>query len=214
MPRVSQPSASRATRRRARTRAALIEAAREIFAERGVEGATIQEITDAADVAKGSFYNHFDSRADLQRAVAEAVLEELGAALDRDVEHRESDPARVIAASLLSTLHTCLEDPALGRFIVRNGDVMEIGAAIGARGRRDLTRGVEVGRFHFGDVDTVLIVLAGAGQALLRARLRGEVDSRAEPHFLALVLRMLGLAADEAQAIAAETVATLERRDR
>lgn len=203
---------SRMERRRARTRAALIEAARGVFAQRGVGGTTIQQITDAADVAKGSFYNHFASREDLQRAVAATVLEEMGAALDRDVERREPDPARVIAASLLSTLRTCLADPAVGGFLVQNADVMEVGASIGARGRRDLVRGAKAGRFRIDDVDTLLVMLAGAAQGLLRARLRGELDRSAESRFIALALRLLGLEADEADAIAAETVDALEGR--
>jgi AcrR family transcriptional regulator len=211
---VSAAPATRTDHRRARTRAALIEAARGLFAKRGIDGATIQEITDAADVAKGSFYNHFASREELQRAVAEAVLEEMGAALDRDVERCEPDPARVVAASLLSTLRTCLEDPALGGFLLQNADALELGAAIGTRGRRDLLRGAKAGRFDIDDVDTVLVVLAGAGLWLLRGRLRGELDATVEPRFLALALRMLGLAHDEADAIASESVDALEARRR
>jgi AcrR family transcriptional regulator len=206
---VTPAPTSRTDRRRAQTRAALIRAAREVFAEHGLDGATIQEITDAADVAKGSFYNHFESREDLQRAVAETVLEELGAALDRDVEQHERDPARVVAKSLLSTLRTCLADPTLGGFVVQNADVLELGAAIGERGRRDLLRGAESGRFRIDDVDTALTALAGAGQALVRARLRGELASQTEPRFIAFALRALGLAADEADTIAAEATASL-----
>ncbi len=185
-----------------------------MFAERGLEGATIQQITDAADVAKGSFYNHFESRDDLQRAVAAAALEELGAALDRDVEQRERDPARVIAASLLSTLRTCLEEPALGGFLLQNADLMEVGGAIVRRGQRDLMRGRRQGRFLVDHVGTLWAALAGAGQGLLRARLRGELDEKAEPRFVALALRMLGLGAEESDAIAAETANALEGKPR
>jgi AcrR family transcriptional regulator len=196
---------TRGHRRRARTRAALIEAAREVFAERGVEGATIQQITDAADVAKGSFYNHFGSREEIHRAVAAAALEALGAALDREVEQREADPARVVAASLLCTLRTCVQDPALGGFLLRTGELMELGnAALGSRGRRDLLRGREAGRFVFGELETLLTALAGAGLALLRRRLAGELGAEADVHFVALALRMLGLSPDEADGIADE----------
>jgi len=208
MPLASAP-ANRSGRRRARTRAALIEAARGVFADRGVEGATIQEITDAADVAKGSFYNHFESREELQRAVAAAVLEDLGAALDRDVEQRESDPARVIAASLLSTLRACLEEPALGGYLVQNAEVLEVGAAIGDRGRRDLLRGRRTGRFAIEDVDALLAALAGAAQGVLRGRLRGDLGPDSELRFVALALRTLGISVEESNAIAAETAKAL-----
>jgi AcrR family transcriptional regulator len=50
--------------RRERTRA-LLDAATELFLERGIEGTTIDEITKAAGVSKGSFYRYFASKAQL-----------------------------------------------------------------------------------------------------------------------------------------------------
>jgi AcrR family transcriptional regulator len=50
------PSASRLDRRKARTRQALIDAAVRLIAEGSGEGASIQEITDKADIGFGSFY--------------------------------------------------------------------------------------------------------------------------------------------------------------
>ncbi|MDQ2784334.1 MAG: TetR/AcrR family transcriptional regulator [Chloroflexota bacterium] len=49
----------RSARRRARTRADLIAAARRVFAARGFHDASIADITAAADVAVGTFYVHF-----------------------------------------------------------------------------------------------------------------------------------------------------------
>lgn len=209
MPPNPAPS-TRTDRRRLRTRAALLEAGRRLFSERGVGGVTIQQITEAADVAKGSFYNHFESREDLQRAAAAAALEQIGAALDQNVEQRERDPARIIATSLLSTLRACLADPALGGFLLQNEDVVEFADAILVRGRRDLIRGRRSGRFDIQDVEVLMAAIAGAGQGVLRARLRGELKAAAETRFIALVLRMLGLEADEAAAIAADAAVTVE----
>jgi AcrR family transcriptional regulator len=205
---------TRTDRRRVRTRTALLEAGRRLFSEQGVDAVTIQDITDAADVAKGSFYNHFASREELQRAAAAAALEELGAALDRDVGQRERDPAQVIAASLLSTLRTCLADPSLGGFLVQNHDVLALGDALAFRGRRDLERGRRSRRFVFEDLDLVLTALAGAGQNVLRARLRGDLDAAAETRFVALALRLLGLEREEADAIATDAANALDGEER
>jgi AcrR family transcriptional regulator len=49
----------RGERRRARTRADLLEAARQVFARRGYHDASIAEITELADVAVGTFYLYF-----------------------------------------------------------------------------------------------------------------------------------------------------------
>lgn len=205
------PNISRNDRRRVRTRSSLIGAARTVFAARGVESATIQEIADTADVAKGSFYNHFDSREDLLSAVAAATLEELGEILDRKVQGHEPDPARVVARSLLCTLRTCSEDPALGGFILQSAQLVEITeAALGARARRDLGDARERGRFRYDDLETVIAAVSGASLELLRRRLRGELDEAAETRLVALMLRMLGVEPDEADEIAAEAHAALE----
>jgi len=208
----SPSAAPRRDRRRARTRAALVDAGRQLFAERDAAGVSIQDITDAADVAKGSFYNHFASREELQRAAAEAALEELGASLDREVEQREDDPARIVARSLLATLRACVADPTLGAFLVHNGDVLGVGDAILVRGRRDLERGRRSGRFQIEDANVLLAAVAGAAAQVLRGRLRGELKPAAEARFVALVLRMLGLGGVEAKDIANEAAASRKRR--
>src|SRR5438132_14402293 len=62
----------RKERRRARTRADLIAAARRVFAARGFHEASIADITAAADVAVGTFYVHFRDK----EAVLAAILDE------------------------------------------------------------------------------------------------------------------------------------------
>ena len=56
------PRESRLDRRKARTRQALIDAAVRLIAEGRGERASIQEITDEADIGFGSFYNHFEEQ--------------------------------------------------------------------------------------------------------------------------------------------------------
>ena len=58
-------STNRLDRRKARTRQALIDAAVRLIAEGRGDRASIQEITEEADIGFGSFYNHFDSKEQL-----------------------------------------------------------------------------------------------------------------------------------------------------
>jgi AcrR family transcriptional regulator len=60
---------NRQSRRRARTRARLIQAAREIIAERGYHEISVADITEAADLGKGTFYLYFDDKAHITREV-------------------------------------------------------------------------------------------------------------------------------------------------
>lgn len=62
--------------RRTATRDRLIEAALGAFAEKGVLGATVEEICDAAGFTRGAFYSNFDSKDDLCVAVLEAQAAE------------------------------------------------------------------------------------------------------------------------------------------
>ncbi|GAB7101984.1 TetR/AcrR family transcriptional regulator [Streptomyces phaeofaciens JCM 4814] len=73
----------------------LVEHAEDVFRRKGFGGASIQDITQAANVPKGSFYNHFDSKQDLAveiilrhaRTIDLSTLEADGSALERLHEH-------------------------------------------------------------------------------------------------------------------------------
>jgi AcrR family transcriptional regulator len=55
----------------------LLAAARRVFAERGVAGATVSDITEAAGVAKGTLYLYFHSKEALLGALKQAFVDEL-----------------------------------------------------------------------------------------------------------------------------------------
>jgi AcrR family transcriptional regulator len=61
-------------RRRQRTREAILTAAVDAFRRKGVADTTIGDITQSADIAYRTFYNHFDSLEDVISAVAEMTL--------------------------------------------------------------------------------------------------------------------------------------------
>ncbi len=207
---VTSEPRNRADRRRLRTRAALLTAARQVIGSQGVDATTIQDITDAADVAKGSFYNHFSGADAIVRAAVEETLAELGETLEVLTEPLRDDPARVLAVSLRHTLRACVQDPTLGWFILRAGDLIEVGdIALGAYGRSDIRRGLESGRFHFDDVELACTMIAGSVEALVRRRLKGELPPEAEEALAAHLLRLLGVPDGDAQAITEEELPPL-----
>ena len=71
------PRLSRRERRKIATREALITAAQEVIAVKGVYLTVIEEITERADVAKGSFYQYFRNRDELLDVLLTRRLEEL-----------------------------------------------------------------------------------------------------------------------------------------
>jgi len=70
-------SSSRSERRRSRRRQRLIDAAREIIARKGLAGLTVQDVTEEADMAVGSFYTYFPNKDALIEAAVWEDLEEL-----------------------------------------------------------------------------------------------------------------------------------------
>lgn len=70
----------RLERRKDRTRRALLDAAVRLFETRGIYDARVEDITEAADLGKGAFYNYFDGKNGL---IAELLAEALGTLADR-----------------------------------------------------------------------------------------------------------------------------------
>src|ERR1700730_17644689 len=63
--------------RRARTRKRLLDAAYRLFATHGYDAPTIDDVIAEADVARGSFYNHFEHRDALFNAVADDIATDI-----------------------------------------------------------------------------------------------------------------------------------------
>ncbi len=70
----------------------LLDAGVEIFHRCGFNGCGVQEITEAAGVPKGSFYNHFASKEALGAAVLDRYWQQRGGATLRILEDGEFRP--------------------------------------------------------------------------------------------------------------------------
>ena len=64
-----------ATRSRENTRARLLEAAAQVFAEVGLEGATVEAVCERAGFTRGAFYSNFESKDELFLMLAGSVAE-------------------------------------------------------------------------------------------------------------------------------------------
>ena len=193
---------NRLERRKARTRAALVRAAQSFIAA-GKVNVPILEITQAADVGMGSFYNHFESKDELFQAAVADALDGWGAALDTLTSGLD-DPAQVFAQSFRLTGRMHRRHPDLSRVLVRNGlDLARSDTGLAPRARRDVEAAVRAGRFAVRDLDLAMVIVAGAmihlGQ-LLHVQPDRD-DGAATDQVTEDLLRMFGVPEGEARDI-------------
>ncbi|MDF2530648.1 MAG: TetR/AcrR family transcriptional regulator [Clostridia bacterium] len=68
---------SRRERKKLETKANILGIARHLFEEKGFENTSIEEITEKADVAKGTFFNYFTSKDSLMAGISEEEVEDI-----------------------------------------------------------------------------------------------------------------------------------------
>lgn len=107
-------SADRRSRRSAELRERIFRSALDLFAEKGFPETTVEDITNAADVGKGTFFNYFPSKDHILLAFGEMQLARLRQAVD---EARQTNLPLPKFLRSLSTRMT--EEPARHPDIVR-----------------------------------------------------------------------------------------------
>lgn len=154
--------------RRAATTDAILRAGRRLFGERGFAATTMDDIAEAADVAKGAVYHHFKTK----EAVFEAVFEQVSGDLVQDIDRAVRSEKDVLAAIVAGTQHyfaACAKGPT-GRIILRDGPAVlgwerwrEIDARhFGGKFPRALTVAMDAGLIARQPVEPLARVLLGA----------------------------------------------------
>lgn len=177
------------------------------MAEHGLDAVNVTDITEAADVGVGSFYNHFASKDALYEAVLADAFEAFGTELDRLVE-QEADPAVRISACIRRTVARASADALWGRMLIRESfSPTATRTGLAPRLKRDIDDGVTTGRLHLHD-PTLSFVMVGTGvigsiSACLSAQQRATRDTADWPERTAtLVLESLGVSNNDAHDIA------------
>ncbi|MFJ2669025.1 TetR/AcrR family transcriptional regulator [Nocardia fluminea] len=107
------------TRQREQTRRILLHESRALFATKGYAAVGLSEIVTSAGVTKGALYHHFDSKADLFRALLTQVQEEVGAQVAA-AAGAESDPWTQLTTGCAAFLKACA-DPRVHRILLIDG---------------------------------------------------------------------------------------------
>ncbi|HKI39950.1 MAG: TetR/AcrR family transcriptional regulator [Mycobacterium sp.] len=193
---------NRLERRKQRTRSALLKAAQGLIAE-GRLNVPILEITQAADVGMGSFYNHFSSKEELFEAAVMDVLGAHGALLDELTAQLE-DPAQIFASSFRLTGRFFRRRPQETRILLANWQAaLASEHGLAPRALRDIKAAVAAGRFTVDDPERALVIAGGVllGLGSLLAADPDRDDARTADAVTEDLLRLFGMPAREAHKI-------------
>lgn len=187
---------TRTERRRRQTRHGLLEAGIESIAAAGVEGVTIAMVTEHADVALGTFYNHFADRAHfLQLLFVEATLDWLGTMRAAQTEPFRTE-ADHMAAVAMTLVDTATARPSWGSFYaeVLGRDELAGDSDLADMIAGSIERGLDEGCFAVRDATLASrLAVAVLRTALVHGARRGFDDELAVD-LASTLLRALGTA--------------------
>ena len=147
----AQKVESRSDRRKRRNRQALIEAGYQIMAEKGIDAATMSEISELADVGAGTVYNYFASKDELAMCVMEQVMDRLSQRIEA-VTNSFTDPAQVYAFGIRNVMKAATTDQRW-RWLLRRSEVIAdaMYRVMGPYAIRDIRNAVAAGRYRVED---------------------------------------------------------------
>lgn len=188
--------------KRDRTRRQLLDAAVKVFAERGFEAGSIQEIAAVAGVANGTFYNYFPTK--------EAILEAAGIhfavgycqRIDASYPHI-TDGAERMAIGGRHYMQLALDRPELARFAISVALSSQVwDEHIRPYVHADLMLGIKQKRFHVASKEAAMDMITGTNLTAIRNLLQGKAGRSHIKATAATILRGLGMAPKEADEVA------------
>lgn len=207
----AQQPANRLQRRKQRTRAALIKAARALVAE-GRLNVPVLEITRLADVGMGSFYNHFSTKEELFEAAVVDVLDVHGGLLDEATAQLE-DPAEIFASSFRITGRFFRRFPEESKILLSNWQAaLTSERGLAPRALRDIEAAAAAGRFTVTDPQRALAMAGGLlmGVGILLAADPDRDDGQTTDAVAQDLLRLFGMSAAEARDVCSRPLPSVD----
>ena len=178
--------------RRAKTRAQLVEAGAMLLAERPPESLTVDAIVDAASVAKGTFYYHFQSIDEW----AAAVGAKLGESFDELLTPGRlefSDPVERLSFAFTQFLERAISDTGWARLVVQSSQsATDFGLGVRANLKADLSEAIAQDRLNVRDVELAADIVIGIWLQVTRGILERGAQRDLTRRAGEAVLRALG----------------------
>jgi AcrR family transcriptional regulator len=176
----------RGARRKRKTRQKLLDAALHLMAENGMEGVSINQITEAADVGFGSFYNHFPSKDAVYETLQEEMFGQFGDAIDAQIALIE-DPAEKISIGLRHTMLRAKQNPDWAKFLILEGfSVKALSSGMAVRLARDVALGMQSGRFRKNDPELQILSIGATTLACMSSQISFSAANAKNANWLAV----------------------------
>lgn len=146
---VAAPPPGRRERRRTETREKLFRVAMQLFAERGFFETTTEDITNAADVGQGTFFNYFPTKQHVLTVLTEKQMEKVARA--REEAEAGKTPIYDVLRELM---HRIAQEPGKSQALTRslmtallsNDQVRQFTRETLGRGRENLGEIIKLGQ--------------------------------------------------------------------
>ncbi|MDM0072501.1 TetR/AcrR family transcriptional regulator [Variovorax sp. J31P207] len=192
----------RVARRQQKNRQALLRAASTVMSRKGLDGATMLEIAELADVGAGTVYNYFKSKDELAIAVLEDMMHSLALRIEATTKGF-TDPAQVYAFGIRTVLETATNDVRWKQLLNRSEVIADaLFRRMGPFAIRDLRRAADAGRFKIPNAELVWRLTSHAIVGVALAITSGAVPADSTDQVIVRLLGMTGIDADSALELA------------
>ena len=163
-----------------KTRAKLVDVARQLFAKNGVDNTTMNDIAVASTKGRRTLYTYFKSKEEIYVAVVESELDKLSEALDKVAAEKIAPDLKI-----LKLIETHLD--AIKLIVRRNLNLHEI-----ALFKQVLTEGNNMGLFDVDNVDILADILhycvKGIEVPYIRGKIGDDLDDRQGWEYVAKIV--------------------------
>jgi TetR/AcrR family transcriptional regulator len=122
---------SRREREKLNRRNEILQAARKVFAEKGYDVATVDDVAATAELSKGTIYLYFQNKADLFLSTFEMGMEQVASIVIEAISDNKDDPIAGIKDMVQRELLFCEENIDLFKIVSSESTYLEIHSEIG-----------------------------------------------------------------------------------
>ncbi|HVE53316.1 MAG TPA: helix-turn-helix domain-containing protein [Ramlibacter sp.] len=195
--------------KRDRTQWQLLHAAVQVISERGLQGATMQQVAQAAGVTTATLYNHFSTKEALVGRLAVSLADTLCRAINESYAHI-ADGAERMAIGQRRYIRLAADSPAwtllLLDVMAANPQVLE---SILQYPLADLRMGVKQKQFKVPSEAAAIDAINGFCTMAMRRVALGLAPAKHDQACTVLLLRALGMSAADAAEVAARPLPPL-----